>query len=76
MTITAGQCRAARGLLGISQGELAKVSGVSQRAISDFEAGATTAPMRANLAAIIGAFEKLGVEFIQDGVRLKQKEGR
>ena len=49
--------------------------GVSQRAISDFEAGATAAPMRANLAAIIGAFEKLGVEFMTDGVRLKQKDG-
>ena len=75
MTITAAQCRAARGLLAISQGELARISGVSQRAISDFEAGATTAPMRANLAAIIGAFEKLGIEFLTDGVRLKPKDG-
>jgi transcriptional regulator with XRE-family HTH domain len=76
MTITAGQCRAGRALLNISQAELAKVSGVSQRAISNFEAGATAALMRANIAAIVGAFEKLGVEFTPDGVRLKQKDGR
>jgi transcriptional regulator with XRE-family HTH domain len=75
MTLTAAQCRAGRALLNISQAELAKVSGVSQRAISNFEAGATAALMRANIAAIIGAFEKLGVEFIPDGARLKQKEG-
>jgi hypothetical protein len=55
--------------------ELARVSGVIQRAISNFEAGATAALMRANIAAMVGAFEKLGVEFIADGARLKQKEG-
>jgi hypothetical protein len=52
-----------------------RVSGVSQRAISNFEAGATAALMRANIAAIIGAFEKLGIEFTSGGVQLKQKDG-
>jgi hypothetical protein len=32
--------------------------------------------MRANLAAIVGAFEKLGIEFIAGGVRRKQKDGQ
>lgn len=69
------QSRAARGLLGWKQGRLAKESGVSLTAIRNFERGATT-PIRANMAALRGALEAAGVEFIErngggPGVRLR-----
>ena len=75
MTITASQCRAARGLLGISQGDLAGSSGVGLRTIAGFESEKTR-PMNANLTAVRAAFEAAGVIFIAEngngpGVRLK-----
>jgi transcriptional regulator with XRE-family HTH domain len=75
MTITAPQCRAARGLLGISQETAASLSGVGLRTIAGFEAGKTV-PIKANLAALRSALEAAGVEFIAEngggaGVRLK-----
>jgi transcriptional regulator with XRE-family HTH domain len=71
MEITPAQCRAARGLLNISQARLAELSGVSQRAITGFEAGSTK-PMRANLAAIRATFEREGVIFTEKGVSLAE----
>lgn len=75
MEITAAQCRAARGLLNISQARLAEFSGVSQRAISGFEAGERKS-MRANLMALRMAFEREGVIFLDNGegpgVRLRK----
>lgn len=71
MMISAPQCRAARGLLGISQGELAAQSEVGLRTIAGFESGKTT-PIKANLSAIQRAFEAAGVEFIENGVKLKK----
>ena len=69
------QCRAARSLLDWTQEQLAEASGVSVTAIRNFERGATT-PIRANLAAICGALEAAGIEFIDSngggpGVRLR-----
>lgn len=71
MTITDAQCRAARGLLNMTRTQLAKRSGVSARAIANFESGKTT-PIKANLAILRQTFELFGVEFFaHDGVRLK-----
>lgn len=73
--ISPGQCRAARGLLDISQRELADAAGVSLTAIKDFESGTRT-PRPATLKAIQDAIEGAGVELIPingggEGVRRK-----
>jgi len=77
--LTSAQCRAARGLLSWSQQDLAKHAGVGTVAIHQLEHG-TSQPRRATLDVIRRAFEKAGVEFIDEngggaGVRLK-KPGR
>lgn len=72
--ITKEQCRAARGFLNWSQTVLAEQAGVDRSTIKDFEGGRHT-PNRTNMAAIIGAMEKAGVEFTngdQLGVRMKR----
>lgn len=79
MKMTAAQCRAARGLLGISQAALAELSGVGHRTIAGFEAGETQ-PMRANRTAIRTALEAAGVIFVAEngegpGVRLRKARG-
>ena len=76
--ITARQCRAARGLLGISQRDLAEAANVSLSAILDFETG-TRNPRPATLAALRRAFEDAGVLFIPingggQGVRLRDPD--
>lgn len=76
--ITARQCRAARGLLGISQRDLAEAASVSLSAILDFETG-TRNPRPATLAALRRAFEDAGVAFIPingggQGVRMREPE--
>ena len=73
--ITKDQCRAARALIEWSRADLAKAAKVSERTITDFERGARS-PINASLAAITGALEEAGVEFIPangggPGVRLK-----
>lgn len=74
MELSAAQCRGARGMLGISQTELAEAASVSRQTIVDFERGART-PYTNNLTAIRKALEAAGVEFIPQngggpGVRL------
>lgn len=66
------QSRAARGLLRWTQADLARAAGVSQLTVRNFEAEKTS-PTRATLDVIRRAFEKAGVEFLDDGqgVRLK-----
>jgi transcriptional regulator with XRE-family HTH domain len=76
MSITAAQCRAARGLLGWSQQELAHVAAVGIVTIYQFESG-KAAPRRATLTVIRLAFEAAGVIFIDadgegPGVRLRK----
>lgn len=61
--ISPSQCRAARGLLNISQRELAEAAEVSLSAIQDFETEARQ-PRAATLKAIQAALEAAGVEFI------------
>lgn len=74
--ITPEQCRAARALLGISQGQLSEVAGVATPTIADFERGART-PYQRTLQDIREALEAAGVEFIAEngggpGVRIKK----
>ena len=74
--LSSAQCRAARGLLGWSQQDLARESGVGTVAIHQLENG-TSQPRRATLHVIKRAFEKAGVEFIEEngggpGVRLRK----
>lgn len=72
--MTPSQCRAARGLLGLSQEEVAKAASVGLSTLKNFEAG-KSAPMQNNLAAIQRALEAAGAQFIPEngggaGVRL------
>ncbi|MDF1631417.1 helix-turn-helix domain-containing protein [Mycoplana sp. MJR14] len=72
------QCRGARAMLGWSQTELAKAASVSRQTIADFERGAHI-PISNNLASIVAAFEKAGIEFILEngggaGVRFKKSK--
>ena len=76
MAITSGQCRGARAMLGINRTQLAEMSGVSARAIADFEADNRN-PIRATMAALQRALEDAGIEFTNDdqpGVRLAKKK--
>jgi predicted transcriptional regulator len=75
--ITAAQCRAARGLLAWSQQDLAKEARVGIVTVHQLEAG-TSQPRRATLDVIKRAFERAGVEFIDEdgggpGVRLRSR---
>lgn len=76
MSLSPEQCRAARALIGLSQGELAHQANVARATVADFERG-TRVPHPNNLAAIRRALEAAGVDFIQEdgggpGVRLKK----
>ena len=74
------QCRAARGLLGWSQRELANRARVGTVTVHQLEAAASE-PRRATLDAIRRAFEAAGVEFIDEngggpGVRLRKRQSK
>ena len=70
--MTPAQCRAARGLVNMSMAQLAAAAVVPVVVIFDFEGGFGK-PKPEDLAALQGALEQAGVEFIQGGVR--EKEG-
>ncbi len=57
------QCRGARAMLGWSQGELATAANVSRQTIAEFERGVHR-PISNNLASIVAALERAGIEFI------------
>jgi len=70
--MTPAQCRAARALINMSQARLSHVAVVPYTALRDFEfAGAVT--RRADIDALQAAIEKAGVEFIEDGVKLRKR---
>jgi transcriptional regulator with XRE-family HTH domain len=71
------QCRAARGLLGWTQEELARHANVGVVTVHQLEADLSQ-PRRATLEVIRRAFESAGVEFIDEngggpGVRLRKR---
>src|SRR5882724_7374960 len=75
--ITAGQCRAARGLVGWSQKDLAVRAGVGIMTVHQLEKDGSQ-PRRATLEVVQRALELAGVEFIEEngggaGVRLRKK---
>ncbi|PCJ01956.1 MAG: hypothetical protein COB14_03155 [Alphaproteobacteria bacterium] len=65
------QIRAARALIGWSQGELADQAGLSQTGIARIENGANQ-PNSTTIDKIISAFEKKGIIFILGGVQKVQ----
>lgn len=78
MTLTPALCRAARGLVGLNQTELARAAKVGLSTVAAFEAGRSV-PQPHNLAAIEAALVKAGAVVIAageasasggDGVRL------
>ena len=74
--VTPEQCRAARGLLGWSQADLAQKAAVGIVTVRHLEAGAHV-PRRATLDVIRRSLESAGVEFIDEngrgpGVRLRK----
>lgn len=77
MSLSAAQCRAARGLLNWTQSVLATESKVSMKTVADFERGSRV-PYDRTLADLAKALETAGVEFIAEngggpGVRLLKK---
>ncbi|MGY0793082.1 helix-turn-helix domain-containing protein [Azospirillum argentinense] len=78
MSLSPAQCRAARGLINMTQQQLAETSGVSLRTITSFEKG-ERAPIPANLRALRDSLEDAGVLFIDQnghgpGVRLRDRK--
>ena len=74
--LTSAQCRAARGLLGWSQQELANAAGVGIVTVHQLEAGIGQ-PRRSTIDVIKRAFQLAGVDFIDangggPGVRLRK----
>jgi len=63
--MTPEQCRAARGWLDWSQGELATAANVSLSTVWDFEKGRRV-PIANNLAAMKAALEAKGIEFVEN----------
>jgi transcriptional regulator with XRE-family HTH domain len=71
---TVEQIRAARALIGWSQGELAERSGLSQTGIARIENG-TNRPNSSTLEKIISTFDAHDIEFLSDnGVRKRNNE--
>ena len=68
--ITARQCRAARGLIGYTQAELAEAAGLSKTGLNNFESGKSS--IKTSTQGLLkSALENLGVIFTEDeGVRL------
>ncbi len=71
--MTPAQCRAARGLLGWQQQELATQAEIAVNTIRKLEGGKTS-PHKSTLKILKATFEKAGIEFTTEGgigVKLK-----
>jgi predicted transcriptional regulator len=72
VAVTIRQVKAARDLLGWTQGELAKQSGVSLPTVQRLEGqGGSLGGYTSTRDSIVGAFERAGIEFLPGGVRLR-----
>ncbi len=76
MTLSAGQIRAARGLIGWSQNQLAAAAKVGRATIADFESG-KRGPYSRTIEELRLALESAGVIFVDEngegpGVRLRK----
>lgn len=65
------QIKAARTLLDWTQDDLANRAGLSKFSVANLEVARTT-PQKATIDKIVKALELAGIEFIEDGVRLKK----
>lgn len=77
IVITPAQCRAGRGLIRLSQADLAKAAEVGTKTVADFEREVERQLNHRTLKALRTALEKNGVEFIAEngggaGVRLRK----
>ena len=77
MTISPPQCRAARGLVGLSQADLASAAGVGISTVRDLETQRRQVSAEM-VAAVRRALERAGVSFIPEnggglGVRLAKR---
>jgi transcriptional regulator with XRE-family HTH domain len=75
VAISAAQLRAARGLLGWSQSDLADAAKIGRATIADFESGKRD-PYARTLDELRSALEAAGVEFTngeQPGVRMRSR---
>lgn len=76
MKISGKQVKAARDLLGITQGELGQATGLALNTISNFEAGRAD-PYQVSLDKIVAELERRGIEFTNGtgiGVRLNYEK--
>ncbi len=67
MKIIGKQIAAARGLIGMSQAELAKLAGITPEALNRFEGGQTKKPHRTTVDALRRVLEERNVEFLNGG---------
>ena len=75
--MSASQCRAARALIGWSQGQLAEASKVSEKTVADFERQARV-PYERTIRDMQAALETAGIDFIPEngggaGLRLRER---
>ena len=69
MTITSKQCRAARELLGWTQGDLQKKSRLGIETIGHFERGDSN-PTDRTFYDLTKAFEDAGIKFVDDEIQI------
>lgn len=67
--MTPAQCRAARAVLDLKRADLAKMAGVAEKTLGDYERGARTM-LRAHIDVVRRQLEQLGIEFSNEGGRV------